>query len=115
MNPTRRLTVLAALLLALFSGNVPADVGAFKEDFGFGAEDARFTCSKDGKSLYAIVLGVPTGNVTVRAPAQNGRKVGRVTLLGSGEKLVWKADAEALVIGKPSAWPCRHAVVFKIE
>ena len=89
--------------------------GAFKEDFGFGADDIRFTRSKDGKTVYALALGVPAADVTIRSLGQTVPSVVSVRLLGSDEKLVWKQDANALVIQKPAVWPCRHAVVFKIE
>lgn len=93
-------------------GKATVTGGAFKEDFGFSADDIRFTQSKDGGTLYALVLGVPASDVSIRALAKTG--IANVRLLGSGEALTWKKDADALVIRKPDAWPCRHAVVFKI-
>jgi alpha-L-fucosidase len=96
-------------------GKATVTGGAFKEDFGFGADDIRFTQSKDGKTLYALALGVPAGEVTIRSLGRTARSVASVRLLGSDEKLVWKQDADALVIQKPAVWPCRHAIVFKIE
>jgi len=98
-------------------GEGPATVsgGAFKEDFSFSADDIRFTQSKDGKTLYALVLGVPTGDVTIRSLKKTGQTVASVRLLGSGEKIEWSQNDDALVIKKPVSWPCRYAVAFRIE
>ena len=75
------------------------------------AEDIRFT-TKAG-SLYAICLGIPTEPVRIKSLA--GHKIGSVKLLGSDTKLNWKQEADALVIQPVAAWPCQHAVSFKIE
>ena len=55
----------------------------------FTAEDIRFTQSKDGKTLYAIVLAFPAdGKVTIKSLAENSAqwpgKIGSVRLLGPG-------------------------------
>lgn len=96
-------------------GKATVTGGHFKEDFGFTAEDLRFTQSKDGRTLYVIALGVPVADVAVRALAKTDKPIVNVQLLGSVEKLTWRQDAEALTIQNPTACPCRHAVVFKVE
>ena len=53
----------------------------------FTAEDIRFTQSKDGKTLYAIVLAFPAdGKVTIKSLAGSSEtwpgKIGNVRLLG---------------------------------
>lgn len=96
-------------------GKATVTGGHFKEDFGFTAEDLRFTASKDGRTLYVIALGVPGADVSVRALAKGDKAVAGVQLLGSAEKLTWRQAADALVIQKPTVWPCKHAVVFKVE
>ena len=63
--------------------------------------------------LYAFALGLPTEPVQIKALA--GEKIDGITLLGSDAKLDWKQDADALVIQPLKTWPCRHAVVFKIQ
>lgn len=95
-------------------GDAKVEGGHFKEDFGFTAKDIRFTRSKDGKTMYAIALGVPEGEVRIKSLIGGKRTVSDVRLLGSGEKLSWKQGADGLVIQKPAAWPCGHAVAFKI-
>ncbi|MEI6196449.1 MAG: alpha-L-fucosidase, partial [Verrucomicrobiota bacterium] len=80
-------------------GEGPSTVVAEKGRFGgqtdvqkkpFTAEDIRFTQSKDGKTLYAIVLALPTdGKVTIKSLASNSPlwagKVGSVRLVGGGK------------------------------
>jgi alpha-L-fucosidase len=96
-------------------GKATVTGGHFKEDFGFTAEDLRFTQSKNSRSLYVLALGVPTSDVTIRSLAKSDRTVANVHLLGSRERLLWKQESEALTIQKPTAWPCKHAVAFKVE
>ena len=79
---------------------------------GFSVDDIRFTRSKDGAMLYAIVLGLPHQPVRIRSLASE--PVVSINLLGSNEKLEWKQEPEALVIVPPSKLPCEHAIVFAI-
>jgi len=101
-------------------GESPATANAtvksdlFNEDhLKFTPEDIRFTQTKDGKTLYAIALGAPTGAVKIKTLA--GEKIGSISLLGSDAKIDWKQEADALVIQPPAKWPSQHAVAFKIQ
>ncbi len=98
------------------SGEGPTAVseGHFKEDFDFSSADIRFTRSKDGKVVYAITLGVPEGDVTIRSLAKGCSVVVKDVGLPGGATLAWQQNDEALVIQKPTAWLSRHAVAFKI-
>jgi alpha-L-fucosidase len=91
--------------------------GHFKEDFAYSAADIRFTAK--GGALYAILMGVPSGDVRITSLGTGsklaGAPVAGVSLLGSSEKLDWKQEAEALVIRPVVKWPCDYAVVFKIS
>jgi alpha-L-fucosidase len=78
------------------------------------ASDIRFTTSKDGKWLYAIVCGVPQKKTLIKALAANYSKVSSVDLIGSTEKLKWTQSPEGLVIQPVSKWPTPNAVAFKI-
>jgi len=80
----------------------------------FTAEDIRFTQSKDGKTIYAIVLAMPTGETVIKSLGAGAGKVTAVSLLGSPAKLKWKQAAAALTIQPVKEWPCQHAVAFKI-
>ncbi|HEY8932810.1 MAG TPA: alpha-L-fucosidase, partial [Rariglobus sp.] len=76
-------------------GEGPASAGAeikaqgFNEGKGkpFTAEDVRYTASKDGKTLYAIVCGVPSGPVSLKSLGQTAglldRPVAKIEQLGS--------------------------------
>ena len=82
----------------------------------YTAKDVRFTTK--GDAIYAICLGVPTEAVSIRSlGAKAGladRPIAEVRLLGSDEKLVWKQEADALVIQPVAKWPCDQAVVFRV-
>lgn len=78
-----------------------------------GSEDIRFTTK--GNVLYAIALGMPKAEVTVKSLALPAGNVAGVSLLGSNAKLDWKQDAAGLRIKPADRWPCKHAVVFKVE
>jgi alpha-L-fucosidase len=81
-----------------------------------GAEDIRFTTK--GSTLYAIVMGAPKGAVSVKSLGTAANlydgAIGRITLVGSDEKLTWSQSAEGLTIDAPKSVPNGIAVVFKI-
>jgi len=89
------------------------------EDFAFSEKDLRFTQSKDGRFLYAIVLGWPTeGKLKIRClagkPGARWNRVDRVELLGRRGVLSFSqspAGLEVDVSGAPSSTP---AAVFRI-
>ena len=78
-------------------------------------KDIRFTQSKDGKTVYAIVCGIPTRPVVIASLTPVADRIGRVQLLGSGEAIHWKAARSGVEIQPVAHWPCRHAVTFKIS
>jgi alpha-L-fucosidase len=108
-------------------GEGPASAGAalnaqgFNEGRGkpFTAADVRFTQTKNGKTLYAIVLGAPTNSVSIQSLGKSAklldRNISKIQLLGSKEKLPWKQGDEALVISAPKESPNNFAVVFRIS
>jgi alpha-L-fucosidase len=71
-----------------------------------GEKDVRFTRSKDGKTLYAIVLGWPAAEFVVQslgtASTTQPGKILRVELLGTGEKPRWKQAPEGLRVTLPA-------------
>ena len=108
-------------------GEGPASAGnalsgqGFNEGRGkpFGAEDIRYTASKDGKTLYAIVCGLPSGAVSLKSLGKTAglldRPVAKIEQLGSNQTITWSADADALVVTPASAKPASDAgIVFKI-
>ena len=87
-----------------------------------GPQDVRFTASKDGKTLYAIVLGWPAdGHVILKALAEGSAafpaKVASVQLLGAAVPIECTRDSAGLHVNlphqKPGAW-ADSAIVLKI-
>jgi len=88
-------------------------------DKPFTAEDIRFTQSKDGKTLYAIVLEIPKdGKVTVKSLAAGSEKwpgkIGSVRLVGGG-KLKFSRDADGLHVTLPEKFSGKTALALKIR
>ena len=86
----------------------------------FTAEDIRFTQSKDGKTLYAIVLALPAdGKVTIKSLASNSPnwpgKIGSVRLLGNSGKLKFTRDENGLHVTLPEKQPGQIAFALKIQ
>lgn len=99
----------------------PLSAQGFNEGKGkpFTAADVRFTQSKNGKTLYAIVMGSPKSAVTIKSLGTDAKllekKIAKITLLGSKEKVKWTQTADALTIEAPQAKPSDVAIVFKIS
>jgi alpha-L-fucosidase len=85
----------------------------------FTAEDIRFTQSKNGRTLYAIVLEIPKdGKVTVKSLASNSEnrpgKIGSVRLVGGG-KLKFTRDEAGLHVSLPEKFDGKIAFALKIK
>jgi alpha-L-fucosidase len=70
------------------------------------ASDVRFTRSKDGRFLYAIVLAYPqAGRVSIRTLSEQtviaDGGIRQITLLGHGRPLTWKRDGIVLDVELP--------------
>ena len=86
----------------------------------FTPEDIRFTQSKDGKTLYAIVLAIPAdGKITIKSLASNSPnwpgKIGSVRLLGVAGKLKFTRDENGLHVTLPEKLPSKIAFALKIQ
>jgi len=84
------------------------------------SRDVRFTRSKRGDVVYAIVLGWPSKkNFEVKslgtASSLRPGKIEQVELLGCVDKLEWNQSAEALTVEKPMVKPCDFAYTLKIS
>ena len=84
----------------------------------FTPADIRFTQSKNGRTLYAVVLAWPAdGKVTIKSLAENSPnwpgKIGSVRLLGGG-KLKFTRNADGLTASLPDKRPCDIAFALKI-
>ena len=85
----------------------------------FTSEDIRFTESKDGKTLYAVVLGIPKdGQVTIQSLAADTAnwpgKIGSVRLVGGGN-LKFTRDEAGLHISLPETFDGKIAFALKIQ
>ncbi|TAL05101.1 MAG: alpha-L-fucosidase, partial [Verrucomicrobia bacterium] len=88
-------------------------------DKPFTAEDIRFTQSKDGKTLHAIVLEIPKdGKVTIKSLATNSQywpdKIGSVRLAGGG-KLKFTRAENGLHVLLPEKFDGKIALALKIR
>jgi alpha-L-fucosidase len=105
-------------------GEGPATAGAKLTAQGFNegrgkpltAEDIRFTLK--GNTLYAIILGKPTNGVSIKSLGNAAKlldkRISKITLLGSKEKIQWQRTDAALEIKQPEAASSEIANVFKI-
>ena len=82
------------------------------------AADVRFTQSKNGKTLFAIVLGAPTNGVNIQSLGKSAKlldqSIKKIQLLGGKEKIKWQQTGDALAISQPEKLPNTFANVFKI-
>jgi alpha-L-fucosidase len=89
--------------------------GHFKEDFGFSASDIRFTQSKDGKTVYATLLGWPASK-EVRISSLADVDVSRVELLGYKGPQKFRQEKEGLlVLLPPQAATPSHAIACSLK
>jgi alpha-L-fucosidase len=81
----------------------------------YGPEDVRYTQGKDGKTVYAILLGsLDAGaRVTLQAFAAAGEVAG-VSLL-SGESVEWSQGEDGLTIAAPAVRLDTPATVYRIR
>ena len=83
----------------------------------FTAQDIRFT-AKGQKTLYAIFLAWPAGELSIQSLGSNLRlynhRIESVELLGSAEPVQWTREPAALTVRLPQAMPCDHAFTLKI-
>jgi alpha-L-fucosidase len=94
-------------------------------DKPFTPADIRFTRSKDGKSLYAIVLEIPRdGKITVKSLAAKSEywpgKIGSVKLVRGGrwfgdKKLKFTRDENGLHVTLPEKFDGKTAFALKIR
>ncbi len=111
-------------------GEGPVSEGAAIREQGFNEgkgkpftpEDIRYTASKDGNTLYAIVMGWPEKPVSLKSLGTDAglveRPVKQIRQLGSRSSVDWKQGADALVIETTPAAPrseARAAAVYELK
>ncbi len=94
--------------------------GGFVGHVTYSAKDIRYTRTKDGKNLYAMVMGKPAGSkVTLNAVKAKAGSNAKVSLLGFEGTVGYEINgAQNLVIHVPdlenTKHQCKHAYTFKI-
>jgi len=86
----------------------------------YGSKDIRFTKSKDGKTVYAFILGWPEEKELIISSlsAKNGTDISNIKnikLLGADENINFSGSEQGLKIIIPDKKPCDHAFCFKLE
>ncbi len=102
-------------------GEGPTDVpdGHFTETnrAPFTAEDIRFT-TRNQRTLYAIALGQPRGQLLVRSLSTNLKlyphTVANVQMVGTDEPLKWTRDSQGLHVQLPPTLPTDYGTAIKI-
>lgn len=87
-----------------------------KEQDAYTSKDIRFTQKDD--ALYAICLGWPGKQIKINTLHSNspinGKKIVKVSMLGSDQQLSWSQDGTGLSIQTPTHKSGDHAYTFKI-
>ena len=97
--------------------------GGLNDVTRFSAQDIRYTQSKDGKTLFAFVMGSPTaGQIVLKSLGTDAKlfngKVGDVRLLGSTQTIKADRNAQGLTLAFDPADPSlagTAACVFAIK
>lgn len=93
--------------------------GGFVEELSYTSRDFRYTQSKDGNTVYVIMLGRPDSDkVTVKSLASGSEymdsKIASINLIGSGKKIKWDQDKDGLHMNFPKTAKGEHAFVWKV-
>ncbi|HEY3914477.1 MAG TPA: alpha-L-fucosidase [Verrucomicrobiae bacterium] len=93
--------------------------GGAKDVRPYTSEDMRFV--KKGDMLYAFIMAWPESGSTVikslgsNSPQLDGRKVGRITLLGHHSPLKWAQDEQGLNVKLPAVPSTSLPVALRIR
>ncbi|WP_436927483.1 alpha-L-fucosidase [Halosimplex amylolyticum] len=95
------------------------DSGHFLDDVEYTSEDVRYTQSKDGSTLYAIVMGWPDGESFTLESVDVASDDGAVGLVGGDDDLAYDVDDGQVTITVPDLGPDERpsdiAVVFELS
>ena len=86
----------------------------------YSKDDFRFTTSKDHKTVYVYMLGLPEANTEIEVKhvidGVKRQTVKRVSVLGSGTDLKWTVEQDVLTLLTPESQLMDDiATVFKVE
>lgn len=89
--------------------------GSHLKGIKYTSRDIRYTRSKDGKTLYAIVLGWPeNGKISPSIMQVGNARNGKVELIGHDGELKFDVKDKQLTIYAPKERPCDYAYAFKL-
>jgi alpha-L-fucosidase len=79
--------------------------------------DIRFTTK--GNNLYAFCMETPESDIRIKSLGKsstlNDKKIVKISMLGSNQKINWKQEDDALVISKPTNLPDWKVLGLQIE
>lgn len=91
--------------------------GAFSdsERIHYTSKDIRYTGKAD--NLYAIIMGVPEEDIELKAifPYIYPEEIQEISLLDTGEKLLWSINSNRLIVNKPKTVKSKFACVLRIR
>jgi len=95
--------------------------GHFVDILNYTEEDIRYTRSKDGETLYAIVLDWPGKNeqITMESVSCNNLpddvEIEKVSLLGYDGEIDWELKKDSFTVTIPDRKVAERALVFKVQ
>jgi len=92
---------------------VLAKEGSFSGKLKYTSGDIRYTRSKDGKTVYGIVLDRPDGDFLMKSVSAND-KIQQVSLLGYEGNVKWEQTGEGLKVTMPNDAAKAQAYAFKM-
>lgn len=82
----------------------------------FCSDDVRFTRSKDGTVVYAMLLGAPGSNrVVIRKLEHLKGKISKIALLGNNAPLKWNMSDTGLSVTLPEHFDFKYALALSIH
>ena len=77
-------------------------------------EDVRYT--RKGNAIYIITMQAPEGNLTLKQLGRHklGKKIKKLTVLGTSEKIQWQQTADCLKVNLPSQLGNKMSAVVKV-
>ncbi len=94
--------------------------GGMKTTAVYTSQDKRYTRSKDGRTVYAIVLGQPAEGEVIDLTVFGTDAIGAdvevafISLIGSDDAVVWSRDDQGIHIESSNAVRSEIAVVYKL-
>jgi alpha-L-fucosidase len=73
----------------------------------------KYTVSKDGKTIYAILTKNPGSSITLKQVSPS--KTAKIQLLGAKGNLTWSSGANGTTVTLPASLPGKYAWVLKIQ